>query len=617
MYEHLLRALPESALACRALYDSESGGYWLPPRSENRQIKLDEVPTLRGQHDRAQFDCIEAPVADLLYSVLVNTRSRLVLETGTSRGFSTSHLAAAVRFVAGDKARVVTLDIAPTPNPFFADSDVAQSITAIAADSLSVDVSRLLGTARFDFMFFDSLHTYAHLSGELAQHLPLLKVGGLFAMHDTLVYDDLGLVVLWMMASRCFEVLSLPTHRSHGEGRRSPGVSLFRKLSDWEPGDLRYPSLAGVAEGERESLLRPQDIVARTGNLFRDPRYAARDLHRGPRGSTSPALLDPIAMRTRDAEAMVPDLSQVVVERHLAAQAASHDSPLAAGAALHLDRLQHAPDALREREAEWWRLHGADEARAQTLEGAGLRALSTDRWLAKLVGKLPADGETVHIGYGSRGVAAVLGTRHWDLRSTRRWKRLPAADAYVFDRALYHLAAADIKALLDSAREQARPGALVVLIEPVCFPGNEPDAKDRAVVQAMDHLVSECAQTVNDRAPESMRAWIAEVRMASAGRWWGEKPRGPSPLEQPFVHQELQQMVRRHFRFRGCEAVESLRETSALLAELRLLCEWNADEAASIARDFLPRLDMLERTLLSFPTLPDTSWYLTVCEASA
>ena len=69
-------------------------------------------------------------------------------------------------------------------------------------------------------MFFDSLHTYAHLSGELAQHLPLLKVGGLFAMHDTLVYDDLGLVVLWMMASRCFEVLSLPTHPRHPKSTR-------------------------------------------------------------------------------------------------------------------------------------------------------------------------------------------------------------------------------------------------------------------------------------------------------------------------------------------------------------------------------------------------------------
>ena len=616
MYEELLRTLPESALACRALYDSESGGYWLPPRSENRRLTLAEVPALREQHGPAQFDCVEAPVADLLFSVVVNTRSRLVLETGTSRGFSTSHLAAATRFVAGARARVVTLDIAPTPQPFFADSDLAPAITALQADSLSVVLSELLGPARFDFMFFDSLHTYAHLSGELARHLPLLKVGGLFALHDTLVYDDLGLVVLWMMASRCFEVLSLPTHRSHGEGRRSPGVSLFRKLSEPDAGDLRYPSLADVVEGERESLLRPQEVVARTGSFFRDARYAARDLDRGPRLSTSPALLDPVATRPPDAEAADPDLSQVVVERHLAEQAALRHGPLAPGVPLRLDRLQHASEALREREAEWWNLHGLNEAHASTLGPAELRASSTQRWVDKVLGAFPAGAETVHIGYGGTGLAALLGARHWDLRSTRRWKRIPRADAYVFDRALYHLATADIKAVLEEVREQARPGATIVLIEPVCFPGNEPDAKDRALAQAMDDLVQEAAQRIGDRAPEPVRARIAEARAVAESRWWGERPRGPSPLEQPFVHRELEQLSRQHFRFQSCQAMQSMRETSALVADLSLLFEWNAEEATSIARDFFPRLDVLERTLLSFPTLPDTSWYLMVCVAS-
>jgi len=617
VYEHLLRTLPESTLACRALYDPESGGYWLPRRSENRQLTLAEVPSLREQHaDAAQFDCIEAPVADLLYSIVVNTRSKLLLETGTSRGFSTSHLAAAARFVDGEQARVVTLDIAPTPEPFLAHSDLAEAITAVRADSLSIDLSELLGQARFDFMFFDSLHTYEHLSGELARHLPLLKVGGLFALHDTLVYDDLGLVVLWMMASRSFEVLSLPTHRSHGEGRRSPGLSLFRKLADVDAGELLYPSLAGVVEGERESLLRPSEVVARTGSLFRDPRYAARDLHRGARLSTSPALLDPVPAPVPDAAAGAPDLSPVALERHLAAAEASRDGPLAPGAPLRLDRLQRASDALREREAEWWRVHGADEARELAFEPGELRTFSTQRWIDKLLAKLPADGETVHVGYGSAALATVLGARHWELRSATRWKRLPRADAYVFHRALYHLPAADIKAVLDEVREQARPGASIVLIEPVVFPGHEPDAKDRVVVASMDDLERETAHRVIDRAPAPVRLRIDGVRAASASRWWGEKPRGPSPLEQPFVHQELQQMLRQQFRFESCEVVESIREASALLAELRLLAEWNVEEAATIAHDVLPRHDVLQRALLAFPALPDTSWYLTVCVAS-
>jgi hypothetical protein len=110
---------------------------------------------------------------------------------------------------------------------------------------------------------------------------------------------------------------------------------------------------------------------------------------------------------------------------------------------------------------------------------------------------------------------------------------------------------------------------------------------------------------------------VAEARTVWAGRWWGEPPRGPSPLEQPFVHQEPEQMLRQHFRFQSCEVVASLPESSALLGELRLLSEWNAEEAASITRDFLPRLDLLERTLLGLPTLPDTSWYLKLCVAVA
>jgi len=54
MYEHLLRTLPESALACRALYDAESGGYWLPTRAENRLLTLGEVPSLRAEQCRCR-----------------------------------------------------------------------------------------------------------------------------------------------------------------------------------------------------------------------------------------------------------------------------------------------------------------------------------------------------------------------------------------------------------------------------------------------------------------------------------------------------------------------------------------------------------------------------------
>lgn len=316
MYEHLLKTLPESVHACRALYDTDSGGYHLPLRADNRPPRLRDVAAWRAEFRQVHYDCIEPTVADLLYALIVNTRSRLVLETGTSRGFSTCHLAAGVCFE-GAEGRVVTIDPAPAPNPFFGGTPLAQRIVPMRTDSLTLDLSTALDGERFDFMFFDSLHTYAHLSRELAHFLPLLKVGGLFALHDTLVYDDLGLVVLWMMRSGCAEVVTLPSHRRHEQKIRSPGVTLFRKVTPVEPGQLLFPDLDDIVSGERQCVEHPERIVARTGSLFTDARYAAGDLHRaGPRNSYSPALLDP-----GEHEASEEGVSAVLAQR-LSAMAA-------------------------------------------------------------------------------------------------------------------------------------------------------------------------------------------------------------------------------------------------------------------------------------------------------
>jgi len=296
MFEHLLETLPESARACRALYDAPSGGYRMPPRHENRPLRQDEVPRLRESCSALQYDCVEPPVADLLYSLVVNTRSRRILETGTSRGFSTCHLAAGVLFDADPATppQVVTIDPAPAPHLFFEGSRLAETIAVVRADALALDPRELSEGEPFDFMFFDSLHTYAHLGGELARYLPELRTGGLFMLHDTMVYDGLGLAVLAMMGCRSVEALSLPTHRRHAEASRSPGVTVFRKIAAIAPGELQFPDLAGAADGEQKCLPHLAEVVRRTGALFTDPRYAARRMHRGPvRNDWSEALLDP------------------------------------------------------------------------------------------------------------------------------------------------------------------------------------------------------------------------------------------------------------------------------------------------------------------------------------
>ena len=295
MFEALLESLPESALACRALYDVASGGYHLPLREHNRRLTRAEVPQYRALYPQVHYDCIEVPVADLLYSLVVNTRSARILETGTSRGFSTCHLAAGARFVDERAAQVISIDPAPAANLFFEGSTLAESIVPVRADSLRFDLTQALGTGQCDFMFFDSLHTYAHLSAELAHYLPRLKLGGLFALHDTFVFDDLGLVVLAMLGTGRAEMLSLPTHRRHAEPARCPGMSIFRKIAPIQAGDLVFPDLQGITAGEQHCVPDPAAIVQRTGGLFvGDARYAAHGMHRGgPRGPQSPALLEP------------------------------------------------------------------------------------------------------------------------------------------------------------------------------------------------------------------------------------------------------------------------------------------------------------------------------------
>ena len=296
MFEALLQTLPESALACRALYDVASGGYHLPLREHNRRLTREEVPQYRALYPQVHYDCIEVPVADLLYSLVVNTRSARILETGTSRGFSTCHLAAGARFVDERAAQVITLDPAPASNLFFEGSALAGSIVPVRADALRFDLGQALGRGDCDFMFFDSLHTYAHLSAELAHFLPRLKLGGLFAMHDTFVFDDLGLVALALAQSGKVEMLNLPSHRRHAEPARSPGVSVFRKMAPIAPGELLFPDLQGVAAGEQHCVPDPAAIVRRTGHLFSDPRYVAHRMHlAGPREALSPALLDAAA----------------------------------------------------------------------------------------------------------------------------------------------------------------------------------------------------------------------------------------------------------------------------------------------------------------------------------
>ena len=598
MYEHLLKVLPEAALACRALYDVENGGYHIPLRVDNVLLELSRIDAYRASYPEVCFDCVEAPVADLLYALVVNTRSRWILETGTSRGFSTSHLAAGASFVGGAEARVVSVDFAPAPNPFFKGSSLATNIIALQADSLSLDLFAYLGGATFDFMFFDSLHTYAHLGNELSRYLPLLKTGGLFALHDTMVYDDLGLVVLGMMASRKVEAVSLPTHRSHGAGRRSPGVSLFRKIDRIEVGELVFPDLSGVVEGERQSVLRPAAIVERTGSLFTDPRYAAGSLHRGgSRNDGSPALLD-----------------------------CSAALPTTTSKAFRLERHATVPDAEQTRQADWWRSFGALEGRFFRLAPAAFAPRSQHRYLQKTFERIEGCAELVYLGCDSGATAQmrealvalaapapveVLEVDCLEVIAGR--KRLPDAGVYIFHGVLHYLSSFDILALLVHLRHQGRAGARIIVLEPVCFPDQPPGIPEGSLAEA----IAEIAKMPADRLVEgrtSMSPSTAELRSVLDGRWWGEIPCGPAPLERPFVDDELPKLFAQHVEVSSYEVVQVM-AAQELARELSFVALDDPEAARQMAVELLPRLDDLERAVLDRSPLPDISWYLAMLTA--
>jgi predicted O-methyltransferase YrrM len=324
MFEDLLANLPEAALACRRLYDASSGGYHLPHRDHQDRFGLADVAAMRQRFAQVQYDCIEVPVADLLATLIVNTRSRLILETGTSRGFSTCHLAAAARCVHGAAARVVTLDPALVPNRFYVGAGLAASIDAQRVDSLTVDGRALTDGADFDFLFLDSMHSYGHLAREIELFLPQLRLGGLMALHDTFFFDGLGLVTLMLMQCQGLEAISFPTHRSHGGKLRSPGVSLFRKLAPIEAGTLRFPRLPGALDAELVTIQDPAAIVDGLGMTALRAPYAARNLlAAGRRHGASPALLDPAGEPRAAAVPQQPAAMPVAQLRSQAMAAAS------------------------------------------------------------------------------------------------------------------------------------------------------------------------------------------------------------------------------------------------------------------------------------------------------
>jgi predicted O-methyltransferase YrrM len=224
--------LPRLARLFAEAYDPSTGGYLVPPNSSMRRFGEADVIGWRKRYaTEPHYDSVEMEVASFLYSLVRMTGSMRVLETGCSRGFSTSFLATAV--TDNGNGGVITID-SDDHFHLWENSEVEPAISFINGNSLDVvpHVRELLNGEMFDLLFLDSLHTYAHLMAEIMLYERLLKVGGMIILHDTLFYDCLAPVVIQLCECPRFEVITLPSPRKHVHTTRCPGVTIATKVSD-------------------------------------------------------------------------------------------------------------------------------------------------------------------------------------------------------------------------------------------------------------------------------------------------------------------------------------------------------------------------------------------------
>lgn len=135
-----------------------------------------------------------------LYEMVLALRPRRVLEIGTARG-GTLYLWAQA---AADDAVIVSVDLpggdfgGAYPRcrvPFYrAFARSGQTMHLLRADShqpqTREQVRGLLNNEPLDFLFIDGDHTYEGVRADFVQYAPLVRPGGLAAMHDILPREE-------------------------------------------------------------------------------------------------------------------------------------------------------------------------------------------------------------------------------------------------------------------------------------------------------------------------------------------------------------------------------------------------------------------------------------------
>jgi predicted O-methyltransferase YrrM len=237
MLEYLFDNLPDHVKWFRRRYDPVSGGYKVPAKFDFKGIDSD--CTEGWDNLPIQYDSIELPVADAAYSIAINNYSSNILETGTSRGFSTSHLAVAAK---ANNGTVITIDPHPAPHLLWENSDLSSTIKLIRklSTDAKTDVQSILNGQKLDLLFLDSFHSYHNLANEILTYEPLLKINGIILLHDTLFYDSLAYIVHELKQNSRFETITIETHRRHYPRSRCTGLTIIKKINYGSPISFNY-----------------------------------------------------------------------------------------------------------------------------------------------------------------------------------------------------------------------------------------------------------------------------------------------------------------------------------------------------------------------------------------
>ncbi len=160
---------------------------------------------------------------EALLKLLIEFKPRTILEIGTCYGGS---LFLFTR-VASEDAQIISLDL-PSGElggyyewriPFYKSFAMPnQRIHLIKADSHDVKtlnkIKELLGNNLIDFLFIDADHTYAGVKKDFEMYSPLVREGGIIALHDINGYKpdiDYAVKSFWeeiKVNYDCFEIIS-------------------------------------------------------------------------------------------------------------------------------------------------------------------------------------------------------------------------------------------------------------------------------------------------------------------------------------------------------------------------------------------------------------------------